>query len=101
MIEIIVATFLIFLVIREKQHAKEVELLSRALIAKNVYELKESQERPSKQNVQDVVMFPAEEEISDDQFMAAIRKQLKAETPQDKFKNKIKKLWPIKSTPQE
>jgi len=93
MTEIIIsAIFLVFILIREYQHSRQVELLSKALIAKNVYELKES-EKP----VDAKVEVPAvEEEVSDEVFMSAIRKELGRETPQDKFKEKIKKIWPKK-----
>jgi hypothetical protein len=93
MIEIIIGLFLVFILFREYQHGKEVELLSKALIAKNVYDLKDSQ-TPGEIKVEPVI--PAEEDVSDDVFMQAIRKEIGRETPQDKFKEKIKKLWPTK-----
>ena len=88
---IISAIFLVFILIREYQHAKEVELLSKAVIAKNVYELKEV-ETPAETKTEPVI--PVEDEVSDEVFMGAIRKELGRETPQDKFKEKIKKIWP-------
>jgi hypothetical protein len=98
MIELIIV-FLLFTLLREYQHAKEVELLSKALIAKNIYELKDSEPNDKEKPITQI----PEEEISDEAFMGAIRKELGRETPQDKFKEKIKKIWPTNSnsTPQK
>jgi hypothetical protein len=75
-------------------------LLTRSIIAKNVYEISDSE----KQNeTKEIVKPPTPEveEINDEEFMAAIHRQLGRETTKEKFKTKIiKKLWP-KQTPQE
>lgn len=91
MTELITATvFLVFILIREKQHQDEVKLLTRSLIAKNVYELNSS-EKPSEDKTP--VLIP-EDQASDEEFLRAIKKQLDRQTPQDKFKEKVNKVWP-------
>jgi len=91
---IITAIFVAYLVVRERQHAKEVGLLSKALIAKNVYELKEVED--TKPMVEKLPEYIPEAELSDEEFMASIRKQVGKQNPSDKFKEKISKLWQTK-----
>lgn len=91
MTELITATvFLVFILIREKQHSDEVKLLTRSLIAKNVYELNNS-EKPSGDKAP---VFIPEDQVGDEEFLQAIKKQLGRQTFQDKFKEKINKVWP-------
>lgn len=100
---ILAIVFLIFVIVREWMHAKEVKLLSEAIIAKNIYEYKDAQapkgviqeDKPSK--------FISMDSVSDEDFMHSIRKQLNRQTPADKIKEKIKKVWPTKllTTPQK
>jgi hypothetical protein len=91
---IITAVFIIYLVIRERMHDKEVELLSKALIAKNVYELKEVED--TKPMVEKAPKYIPETELNDEEFMASVRKQIGKQKPSDKFKEKISKLWQTK-----
>ena len=103
MTEIIIAgIFLLFILLREKQHADEVRLLSKALIAKNVYEFNDSQIKDEKEKpIKEPLPILPSDQVSDEEFLAAIHKELEIESPQEKFKEKIKnKIWP-KSTPQE
>lgn len=88
------ALFLIFILIREKQHADEVRLLSKALIAKNIYEFKDSEKTDEKGFKEELSKYIPADEVSDDVFMGAIRKELKKETAVDKFKDKVKNIWP-------
>lgn len=90
------AIFFIFTLIREWMHTKEVKLLSRALIAKNMYEF-DQEEKQTEFHVDSPPEVLLEDQLSDDAFMASIRKQLKRETTGDKFKEKVKKIWPQKS----
>jgi len=92
--EIIISSlFLVFILIREKQHSDEVKLLSKAVIAKNVYEIKDSETDVKKEITPETSNLVPEDEASDEAFMGAIKKQLGRETPQGKFKEKITKLW--------
>ena len=98
---IIAGIFLLFILLREKQQSDEVKLLSRAVIAKNIYELKDSEIQNETKEITEKPPALQTDQLSDEEFMAAIHKELQKESPQDKFKNKIKsKLWP-KSTAQE
>jgi len=106
MTEIIIAgIFLLYIFIREKQHQEEVKLLIRSVIAKNVYEISDSNETSKNENKEiEIPHIPEVEEIDDEEFMAAIHRQLGRETVKEKFKTKIiKKLWPkqTQQTPQE
>ncbi|MBU1092554.1 hypothetical protein KJ836_02715 [Patescibacteria group bacterium] len=94
---ILTGLFLTFISVREWMHAKEVKLLSEAIIAKNIYEYKEMQVKPKASPEEEVSKDMPIEDITDEAFLSSIRKQLDRETPTDKFKNKIKKAWPIKS----
>jgi hypothetical protein len=103
MTEIIIAiAFLTFIFLREQQHASEVRLLSEALIAKNIYELKNSEIKHEKQTELKINNLIPESEADDEVWMGAIRKELHRETVKDKFKDKIRKLWTkSKSIPQK
>ena len=98
---IIVGIFLLFIFLREKQHTDEVKLLSRSIIAKNVYEISDSEKPNEIKDGMEKPIIPEVENLTDEEFMATIHRQLGRETIKDKFKEKItKKLWP-KQTPQE
>ena len=90
-----VITFVVFILIREWMHAKEVKLLSEAIIAKNIYEYKDLQTKPEAVQEEKLSKFIPMDNVSDEDFLHSIRKQLNRETPIDKIKEKIKK-WPIK-----
>lgn len=97
MTEIIIAgVFLLFILIREKQHQDEVKLLTKALIAKNVYELNE----PKQEKGEEVTPPVEESDISDDKFMEEIRRQINRPSKADKAKEiireKVEKIWPTK-----
>lgn len=104
MTEIIIAgIFLLFIFLREKQHTDEVKLLSRSIIAKNVYEISDSekQEGDTIKEGNKKPIIPEVENLTDEEFMASIHKQLGRESKKEKFTQKItKKLWP-KQTLQE
>ena len=91
---VLVGVFLIYISIREWMHAKEVKLLSEAVIAKNVYEYKALQTQPEKPEEDKPPKFIPVDSIPDEDFLRSIRKQLNRQTATDKFKDKIKKIWP-------
>ena len=92
---ILSSVFLIFILIREWMHGKEVKLLSEAVIAKNIYEYKEAQSPKTVTQEDKPSKFIPMDDVSDEDFLHSIKKQLNRETPIDKFKEKIKQ-WPIK-----
>lgn len=92
---ILTGIFLVFILFREWQHAKEVKLLSEAIIAKNIYEYKDLQTKPQAPEEEKPSKFIPMDSVSDEQFMQSIKKQLNRQTPIDKIKEKIKK-WPTR-----
>ena len=90
------ALFLLYTAFREWQHAKEVKLLSEAIIAKNIYEYKDAQSKSSAPEQEKPPRLIPIDDASDEDFLRSIKKQLKRQTPQDKFREKIKKIWPKK-----
>lgn len=99
---ILTAIFLVFIVIREWMHSQEVKLLSEAVIAKNIYEYKDAQNKPQVDQGNPIPKVVPLDSVSDEAFLHSIKKELGRLTPVDKFKEKIKKVWPTKlpSTPQ-
>jgi hypothetical protein len=94
MTEILIGLFLIFILIREWQHSKEVKLLSEAVIAKNIYEYKDAQVKPEKLEEDKPPKIVPVENISDDEFLNSIKKQLGTQTKVSKVKQTLNKLWP-------
>jgi hypothetical protein len=93
---ILSSVFLIFILVREWMHGKEVKLLSEAVIAKNIYEYKDAQTKSQTPEEEKPSKFIAMDGVTDEQFLHSVKKQLNRLTPTDKFKDKIKKVWPIK-----